>query len=56
MNFNAKVAKEFAKERKEDFPLRPLRKTLRPLRLSSSSFTTKVGFHPASSREEGDIR
>jgi len=33
MNFNAKDAEEFAKERKDGPSLRPLRKTLRPLRL-----------------------
>jgi hypothetical protein len=41
-DFNAKDAEGFAKERREGFPLRPLRRTLRPLRLGLVSFSLEV--------------
>jgi hypothetical protein len=45
---NAKDAKGIAKERKEGFPLRTLRKTLRPLRLNSTIRCHYVGFDTGS--------
>ena len=48
MILNAKDAKGIAKERKEGFFLRTLRKTLRPLRLNSTIRCHYVGFDTGS--------